>query len=125
MDIQPPPTPTKEELAKTILLLCCLVAFLVACFVLRQEYDKHQLRKQLRLLEGTFQQQREKNLLQLDSLQEAVLFQQQVNLRLRDSIGLLGKKRKELKQRTDEEKAAIARIRDVDSLRDEVAEHYR
>ena len=65
------PSPSKEELAKAILLLCCLVSFLVACFILRQEYDKHRLRRKIELLEGSLDQKREENLLQLDALQES------------------------------------------------------
>ena len=114
--------PSKEE--KAILLLCCLVAFL-ACFLLRQEYDKHRLRRTLELLEGSLVQEREKNLLQLDSLQERVYFQQQVNRGLKDSLVILQQRKKELRLHTDEKKAAITRIRDVDSLRNAVAKSYR
>ncbi len=115
----------KEDVAKSVLLLGCLMAFLVACFIIWQEYDRQLLRREIELLENSLEEQRGKNLLQLDSLQKCVYMQQQVNRELQDSLGVLQQKRKALIEHTNEKKAAIIRIRDVDSLRDVVSGNYR
>lgn len=116
--------PYSRELVHAGLLLLCVVFLLLAGFILWQEYEKQNLRRQLELLEVSLEQQRENTQLQLDSLQDAIFLQREGNRRLKDSLEVLQQKRIELKKAADEKKAAIVRIRDIDSLRDAVARHY-
>ena len=119
------PSPSEDRLPKTDFLLFSVVAFVAAVVVLWQEKEKQQLEEQLQQLEITMEQRRKKNLQQLDSLQQSVEGQQKLNIQLQDSLNLFQLKREQLNSRTNENKAAIGRIRDIDSLRDVVARRYR
>ena len=108
----------------TGLLLLCFVFLLLAGFILRQEYEKQNLRDQLQFLENSLEQEQKKNQLRLDSLQHSVALQRKGNRQLKDSLLVIQQRWIHLKEGADEKKAAILRIRDVDSLRVEVAKHY-
>ena len=119
------PSPSEDRLPKTAFLLFSVVAFVAAVVFLWQEKEKQQLEEQLQQLEISMEQRRKKNLQELDSLQQSVEGQQKLNIQLQDSLNLFQLKREQLNSRTNENKAAIGRIRDIDSLRDVVARRYR
>ena len=110
---------------KAALLFLVLLLFLLGTYSERKIRENESLKQGLRLLEADLKKVRRQHLLRIDSLQEHVEVQQQRNRQLKDSLHLLQHKRKHLTQRSDENKAAILRLRDVDSLRDLVAGHYR
>ena len=110
--------------------LRAIILFLVVLLLLlgsytQKKYDENlSLKSSLQLLETSFEQQLQKNQQQFDSLQQHIRHQNQLQLKLKDSLAGLETLRIHLNHRSNENKAAIARIHDVDSLYNVVARHY-
>ena len=114
--------PTQFQLRTVILFL---VALLLLGSYTQKKYDENlSLKSSLQLLETSFEQQLQKNQQQFDSLQQHIRHQNQLQLQLKDSLAGLETLRIHLNHRSNENKAAIARIHDVDSLYNVVARHY-
>jgi len=112
------------ELRVVILALVVLLFFLGR--YTQQKYEENtSLKTSLELLESSIEQQKQKNQQRFDSLQQHIQQQEQFQLQLKDSLVLLGQQRLHLKTLSDENKAAIHRIRDVDSLRAVVTKRYK
>ena len=107
---------TQFELRAVILFL--VVILLLLGNYARKKYDENSI------LRSSLEQEKQKNELQLDSLQQLINDQDQVHLHLLDSLEGLGRRRLQLNNKSNENKAAIAGIRDVDSLRNAIARHY-
>ena len=105
--------------------------FLVALLLLlgsytQKKYDENRaLKSSFKIFETSMDQERQKIELQLDSLEQIILRQEQEHLQLLDSLASLESHRTHLNTKSDENKAAITRIHDVDSLYHVVARHYR
>src|SRR5690606_10984970 len=112
------------ELRVVILALVVLLFFLGR--YTQQKYDENtSLKSSLELLESTIENRKQKNQQRFDSLQQHIQQQELFQLQLKDSLVLLGQQRLHLKTLSDENKAAIHRIRDVDSLRAVVTKRYK
>ena len=111
------------ELRAALIFLVTLLLLLGS--YTQEKYDENRaLKSSLKIFETSLEQERQKNLLQLDSLEQIILRQDQLHLQLRDSLATLHSHRTHLNTKSDENKAAITRIHDVDSLYHLVARHY-
>ena len=107
---------TQFELRAVILFL--VVILLLLGNYTQKKYDENSI------LRSSLEQEKQKNELQLDSLQQLINNQDRMHLQLLDTLANLESRRTHLNTRSNENKAAIAGIRDVDSLRNAVARHY-
>ena len=107
---------TQFEL-RAVLFFLVVILLLLGNYA-RTKYDENSI------LRSSLEQEKQKNELQLDSLQQLINDQDQVHLHLLDSLEGLGRRRLQLNNKSNENKAAIARIHDVDSLYNVVARHY-
>src|SRR5690606_4642987 len=98
---------------------------LLGSYTQKTQNENSSLKSTLQQLESANLQQQEKNRQHYDSLEQLLRQQEVLQLQLKDSLASLQLKRHHLKTRSDENKAAIARFRDADSLRDAVARHYQ
>ena len=107
------------------LFLSIILLFVLITITHRQDVENRSLKQDLQLLERSLDQSRERDLYRIDSLQSLVEAQGRRNQALKDSLHLLEHQKKHLNKRSNENKAAIVRIADVDSLYREVARHYQ
>ena len=107
---------THFELRAVILFL--VVLLLVLGNYTRKKSDENSI------LRSSLEQEKQKNELQLDSLQELIHVQDRMQLQLKDSMAGLERRRVHINTKSNENKTAIIRINDIDSLRNAVARHY-
>ena len=109
---------------RAIILFLVVLLLLLGCYTQKKHDENRSLRSSLQLLETSFGQQLQKNQQQFDSLQQHIRHQNQLQLQLKDSLAGLETLRIHLNHNFDENKTAIARIHDVDSLYNVVARYY-
>ena len=116
---------TRNFELRIVILFLAVVLYLLGSYTQKKVDDNKTLKSSLQLLEFSLEQQKSRNQQQLDSLQQRILHQDHLQLQLKDSLRLLRDQRQHLKRRSHENKAAILRLRDADSLYQLVARHYR
>lgn len=110
---------------KAVLFFLLLLLLVLGAYSDRKIRENKSLKQEMEHMEKDIEAIRQQNLLKIDSLQVVILAREQIHRQLKDSLALLEKQRNKIKKLSDENKAAINRIADVDSLYDEVARHYR
>ena len=110
---------------KAALFFLVLLLFVLGTYSDRKIRENRVLKQGLELLKENSEDTRQQNLARFDSLQGIIREREQAQQQLKDSLLLLEGKRNSINKRSDEKKAAISRIADVDSLYREVAGHYR
>ena len=103
--------------------LRAVIFFLVVLLLVLGNYNRKKSDENS-ILRSSLEQEKQKNELQLDSLQELIHVQDRMQLQLRDSMAGLELRRVHINTRSNENKTAIIRINDIDSLRNAVARHY-
>jgi len=110
---------------RMIIGVIAMLLLLLGGYTQKKADENASLRSTLQQLETSFSQQLEKNRQRYDSLQQHLELQDALHRQLKDSLARFEVHRTHLKKRSNENKAAIARLRDADSLRELVARHYR
>ena len=119
-------TPQKQMLILATVLFCIVAIIVTQAYFLYQFQQKNRnLIHTMDLLEINMEKEQEKNRMHYDSLQSHILLQINLHNSLKEELSILEKAKAEINLKTDENKITILRIYDVDSLRDEVARHYR
>ena len=108
-----------------VLVLLAALLLVLGSYSHKTVLENRSLRKNQLQLELHYRQEREKNQRQVDSLQHLITAREEHSSILKDSLLLLQNIRKLLIEKSDEKKAAIKRIRDLDSLYRVVAEQYQ
>ena len=107
-----------------ILLLTLALGMLTWCQY-RADAENAALRDALELLEGSFVEEREANRLEFERQQEVIDSLIDNDSGLREDLEELDRTKADINRKADEKETDIRGIRDVDSLRNEVARHYR
>ena len=115
--------PTQFQL-RTVILFLVVLLLLLGSYTQKKYDENRALKSSFKIFETSMDQERQMIELQLDSLEQIILRQDQLHLQLRDSLATLHSHRTHLNTKSDENKAAITRIHDVDSLYHLVARHY-
>ena len=115
----------RNLLLRLALFLLIWMLVLLGMYSFQKQEKYRNLQQDILLLETRLEHEYKKDLLRLDSLEQAVLLQEQINLQLKDSLIFLTTKRILLNIQSHENKAHIIGISDPDSLWYEVARHYR
>lgn len=109
---------------KAALFFLLLLLLVLGTYSNRKIRENRTLKQEVQLLEADVEKTRQQNLLRLDSLQGLIQLREEAHRHLKDSLLLLERERTLNTRRSNEKKAAISRIADVDSLYGEVARHY-
>ena len=111
--------------AEVKVLLLTLALGLLTWYLYRAHAENAALRDALELLEGSFVEEREANRLEFERQQEVIDSLIDNDSGLREDLEELDRTKADINRKADEKETDIRGIRDVDSLRNEVARHYR
>lgn len=107
------------------MLFLLIIVILLGFYTWEEHSSRTDLQRELDHLEVSFMEERKKNISLMDSLEFEIVLRQQQELLLLDSLAGFQHSRKLLKKRSDEHKTTIERIHSIDSLKHEIAKHYR
>ena len=120
-----PVLPKQLISAAGVLLVLVLIVGIQAYFLIRLQQENRSLMEVLKLQESSLEEERQKNRAVFDSLNVRIRLQDANNDQLKSELSSLQEAKAAIDIQTHENKAAILRVHAVDSLRNEVARHYR